>query len=126
MSALSDLQSLLELTSSIGNSKLDEIYSAISTQIGAQGASVYAEATTELLAAGIDPTMYIAPTRYYQRRQRELARMEPERLAALREQELHEIEIQRMKLDLRQKEAATRLAELTVATREQEASVVTQ
>jgi hypothetical protein len=119
---ISQLQSLIELTSTLGNSKLEDVYAAIATNIGAQGASVYAEATTELLAAGLDPTMYIVPTRYYQRRQRELARMEPERLAAMREQELHQIEIQRQQLELRKTEAAVRLAELTVHTREQEAA----
>jgi hypothetical protein len=117
-----EITHIIELTSTLGNSKLEDVYAAIATNIGAQGASVYAEATTELLAAGLDPTMYIVPTRYYQRRQRELARMEPERLAAMREQELHQIEIQRQQLELRKTEAAVRLAELTVHTREQEAA----
>ncbi len=79
MAQFSELESLLSLASSVDTSKFEEIYGAVATHIGAQGASKLAEAVIELKSIGVDPDMYISPSKAYVRRQRELDRMAPEK-----------------------------------------------
>ena len=111
MSAFSDLESLIALTSSLDNGKLNEVYSSVATHIASQGAAKAAQAITELQSIGVDPTMYIPPTEFYQRRQRELLRMEPERLAAQQQQDRHDVAMERERLELRKLAAEVELAE---------------
>lgn len=115
MSQFSDLESLIALTSSMDSGKLEEIYASVATHIGAQGAAKIAEAISELTSIGVDPSMYVAPSRAYQRRQRELDRMAPEKAQQMREQQQHDLDIAKQVEALRTEKLANDLAEVTVA-----------
>ena len=114
-SLLSDIQSLVTVVDALGNDKLDEVYGSLATHISAQGAAKISEAVIELQAIGLDPTMFIAPSKSYIRRQREMSRMEPEaarqRQQLEHEHALHQIELAKQQLQLRQLEAETKLME---------------
>ena len=114
MSAFADLESLIALTASMDSGKLEEVYASVATHISAQGAAKIAEAVTELTSIGVDPSMYIAPSRAWTRRQRELDRLAPEKLAQLQQRQLHDLEIGRQTDALARSQAATALAQLAV------------
>lgn len=115
MSTFSDLESLLALTSALDSGKLEEVYASVATHIGAQGATKVSEAVVELHAIGVDPSMYIAPTRYHQRRQRELSRMSAEEFKLQAAKDLHDVELRRQIAEVERLEAGTALAKAEAA-----------
>lgn len=104
MSALGDIQDLLQLSASIDSGQMDEIYSALAQRIAGQGAKDIAEATELIRDAGDDPAKFIPVSRTYvrnQERARRLAIKEAEAAQKLKhEQEIHEMNMQKRQLEI--------------------------